>query len=236
MSAPLPLPALAARLASGASRLRRAFDGRAERERLLIGAAVLAISFMVADALWLTPAYARWRAVHQQMSAARHAQATALQEQQRLQSLSQLQAAEAERELALWRGRVREGEAALRQYAAGLVGPERMVPLLERLLAGHGRVRVRGLQSLPKTDLLAAEAAASAPAADARPLPALYRHGVEITLEGSYADLVAYLKDLEAMPERLLWSALRFKVEQHPRALLTLRVHTLSLERHWLEI
>ena len=64
----------------------------------------------------------------------------------------------------------------------------------------------------------------------------MYRHGVELTVEGSYADLLAYVRAIEAMPQRVLWAGMQLKVEQHPKVLLSLRLYTLSLDRSWLEI
>jgi MSHA biogenesis protein MshJ len=55
-------------------------------------------------------------------------------------------------------------------------------------------------------------------------------------LEGGYADLLSYLRALEALPQRVLWGSVNLKVEQHPKSVLTLRVYTISRERHWLEI
>ena len=84
--------------------------------------------------------------------------------------------------------------------------------------------------------------AASAPqAAQATTLPAvpgpgLWRHGIEITLEGSYADLSAYVQNLEALPQRVLRGGMSFQVEAHPKATLTLTLYTLSLDHSWLEI
>ena len=141
-------------------------------------------------------------------------------------------------ELAQLRHRLQDGEAAMHEIEANLVGPDRMLALLEQMLDGHGQLRVREMKSLPRTDLVA-EAASKVPGpAGSAPAerPALYRHGIELTLEGSFADLVRYLEALENMPQRLLWGAMQLKVEQHPKALLTLRVYTLSLDRHWLEI
>ena len=74
----------------------------------------------------------------------------------------------------------------------------------------------------------------SAAANDSR--PSLYRHGVELVLEGGYADLLSYLRAGEALPQRVLWGSVSLKVEQHPKSVLTLRVYTISRERHWLEI
>ena len=76
--------------------------------------------------------------------------------------------------------------------------------------------------------------AAGAAANDSR--PGLYRHGVELVLEGGYADLLSYLRAMEALPQRVLWGSVSLKVAQHPTSVLTLRVYTISRERHWLEI
>ena len=114
------------------------------------------------------------------------------------------------------------------------------------MLPRHGRIKVRELRSLGRTDLLAAAStaaavaqpasAASAPAAVPPGGPALYRHGVELTLEGGWSDLLAYLQALETMPRRVLWGGVSMKVEQYPKVVLTVRLYTLSLDRGWLEI
>ena len=71
---------------------------------------------------------------------------------------------------------------------------------------------------------------AGAPAAGA----ALYKHGVELRLEGDYAALADYLARLENNGQKLLWERVALSAEQHPRLVLTLTVYTLSLERTWL--
>ena len=99
------------------------------------------------------------------------------------------------------------------------------------------------MRSLGRSDLLAlntstaaAVPSAAATAAPAPGAPSLYRHGVELVLEGGFADLHAYLRAMEALPQRVLWGSVSLKVEQHPRSVLTLRVYTISRDRHWLEI
>jgi MSHA biogenesis protein MshJ len=233
--------------------LQRRFDQRAQRERLLLIAAVAALALLLADSLWLGPAQKTFRAARSQQLLAQ----TALQGLQAglepLADQSSRQAQARQSELTGWRQRVRDGEAALRQHEDSLVGPDRMIGLLEHLLARHGEVRVRAMRSLGRSDLLAPTgtadsgvaadpaanpaspaSAAGTAANDAR--PSLYRHGVELVLEGGYADLLSYLRALEALPQRVLWGSVNLKVEQHPKSVLTLRVYTISRERHWLEI
>jgi MSHA biogenesis protein MshJ len=229
------------------------FDARAQRERVLLLAAGLAVVWLAADALWLTPATRAWQQARQARQAAQASTTTLNTDIQRVTEMRRAQTLLSRNELALWRDRVRSGEAALREHETTLVGPERMLPLLQELLTSHGRVRVRAMQSLPREDLLAAATSAATPATAPSPeaasasgpasgpprmaqAPSLYRHGVELTLEGSFADLLAYLQALDALPQRLLWGGMQFKVEKHPDAVLTLRLWTLSLERHFIEI
>jgi MSHA biogenesis protein MshJ len=217
---------------------RQRFDALGRRERLLVITAAVAACVMGADALWLTPAFKAWSAVQKREAALPGVLAKTAAEAQRNAEAAFAQERQLRAELAQLRHRLQDGEAAMREMEANLVGPDRMLALLEQMLDGHGRLRVREMKSLPRADLMA-EAATKVPGpAGSAPAerPALYRHGFELTLEGSFADLVRYLEALENMPQRLLWGAMRLKVEQHPKALLTLRVYTLSLDRHWLEI
>ena len=235
--------------------LQRRFDQCAPRERALLIGAAAAVALMGCDALWLGPAISRQRAAQRQVSEAQVALATL---QTELQTLAQRNAALARQqqgELAQWRQRVRDGDAALRRHEDSLVGPDQMLDLLAQWLAGHGPVRVRAMHSLGRSDLLAATPgtganaapagpSATSPAAAAKPggngavaaPPTLYRHGVELVLEGGFTDLMQTLKALEALPQHVLWGSVNLRVEQHPRSVLTLRVYTISRDRHWLEI
>lgn len=218
--------------------LMRRFDQRNQRERLLLIAAGAAVVLLLADRLWLSPA---WHAYQ----AGRSVQVSARQQSQGLQADIQLlqiqgtaQARQQQVELQQWRQRLRDGDTALRTHEDSLVGPERMRDLLAQLLSRHGDVRLRALRSLGRSDVLgpglAAAPGAAATGADAA--GGLYRHGVELALEGGYADLLGYLKAMEALPQRVLWGAISLKVDQHPRSVLTLRVYTLSRDSAWLEI
>lgn len=242
LAAPADTLAPLALLASRGRALLRQFDQRNQRERLMLITAGAAVVLMLADSLWLAPA---WRAFQAGRTAQASASLQALGLQadiQQLQTQGVAQARQQQAELQQWRQRLRDGDAALRTHEDSLVGPDRMRDLLAQLLARHGDVRLRALRSLGRSDLLAPGLAtnpATAPgpaAAGADATGGLYRHGVELVLEGGYADLLGYLKAMEALPQRVLWGAVSLKVEQHPRSVLTLRVYTLSRDRAWLEI
>jgi MSHA biogenesis protein MshJ len=157
-------------------------------------------------------------------------------------------------------------EDGLRTMQQGLVAPERIVPMLDVILKSNGRLRVMSLKTLAVSGLSepapgesappearlgdAAGATAAAPgaaaiapaagkdgaAAVALPGQLLYRHGVEITVEGAYLDMVNYMNALEAMPTQLFWGKASLEVPQYPRARLTLTLYTLSLDQKWMKL
>jgi MSHA biogenesis protein MshJ len=115
-----------------------------------------------------------------------------------------------------------------------------MAEVLEELIGRNRGVSLVALRNLPAVPLLAAGAGAAAGKGAAGKADAarghVYRHGVELVIEGRYAELLAYMQSLEQLPQKLQFGDLQFRVEQHPRCVLTLRVYTLSLDKRWLEI
>jgi MSHA biogenesis protein MshJ len=147
----------------------------------------------------------------------------------------------------------------LRTMQKGLVPPERIAPLLETILRANGRLKLVSLKTLPVTTLTdgatpvpaasapaapAAPAAAPAPAngAPAAPPPVvkspdlLYRHGVELTVRGSYLDMVDYMHALETLPTQLFWGRAELNADDYPNARLTLTLYTLSLDPKWMKL
>ena len=114
----------------------------------------------------------------------------------------------------------REIAEADREMAArqgSLIAPERLPALLKELLGPGQAVRLESLRLLPGEALRAG-------AGDA----ALYRHGVELALKGSYFDLLRYLEELEKHSSALLWGSVELQVEQYPEVRLRLVIQTLS--------
>ena len=240
--------------------LQRQFDQRSQRERLLLIGAAAAAALLLGDALWLGPALVQYRSANVRYQTAQRAMASLQTDSRTQHDVGSQQARQQQADLVMWRQRVRDGEAQLRSHEDTLVGPDRMVSLLDQLLARNGAVKVRAMRSLGRSDLLGSTLAAEpsktgtsaapnpGPNSAANPAgtgsaqsgqtgnPTLYRHGVELVLEGSFANVLQYLRDVEALPQRVLWGSVSLKVEQHPRCVLTLRAYTISRDRHWLEI
>ena len=113
----------------------------------------------------------------------------------------------------------------------------RSVPVMSvaELIAGSGKAAIATTAATPTTPTAAAAPAssASAPAAKDSRDAWLYRHGVEITVQGSYADMQAYLAALEHLPRRVYWGELKIDAQHWPANTMTVTVYTISLEKTW---
>ena len=150
--------------------------------------------------------------------------------------------------LAALRAETERTSADLRTMQKGLVPPERIAPLLESILRANGRLKLVSLKTLPVTTLNDAAAQPAAPAVSAAPGAAavtppvvkapdlLYRHGVELTVRGSYLDMVDYMHALETLPTQLFWGKAQLDAEEYPNVRLTLTLYTLSLDSKWMKL
>lgn len=119
-----------------------------------------------------------------------------------------------------------------------LMMPNEVAGLLEKLLDRNHRLRLVSLKTLAPESIVAP----SANSEDSKETPRIarhfdiYRHGVELQLEGRYADLQAYLEQLEKLQKRVLWENVEFQVTEHPISRLRVTVYTLSADQAWLTL
>lgn len=221
-------------------RLNARYGALSRRERGLVAAALVLGPLLIGNALLIEPQLAKANALQRSIAnqsatlAEMQAQLTTLQQKMQIDPDAANKAA-----LVSLQAEQKKLDDDLQHYAATLVRPEQMNGLLERLLARHAGLRLISLKTLAPSSVLAEQGkepgkGAAAPAVDKQ--YDLYRHGVEIRLEGNYADLQAYLGQLEQLQQGLLWGQLRYKVRDYPRAEMSLMVYTLSPERAWLAL
>ncbi|HZF18669.1 MAG TPA: type II secretion system protein GspM [Burkholderiales bacterium] len=110
-----------------------------------------------------------------------------------------------------------------------LVTPESMTRMLSEILKRNPDIELVSLRSLPATGLtqLPASGAASG---------SMYRHGIEVTVSGTYFRMLAYLADLERNPARIFWGNLDLQANAYPKVTLKVTLFTLSPEKTWLLI
>jgi MSHA biogenesis protein MshJ len=216
--------------------------GLAERERWLAYGVGLSVLGMVYVLLIGDPLSAR---LSQQQSSWQEAQARELTAANALQDLQQRLAADPNlpyRSALLTASASRE--ALIQQidhYTAELVTPQKMQTVLQELLRKQPQLSVLAMSSFSEPVQLPAVEPLPAPSsATQAPPPAvtLYRHGLELQLEGGYFDLLNYLQAVQASGWQLNWDSLDYQVgEAGPtKARIRLKLYTLSRYAGWVGV
>jgi len=127
------------------------------------------------------------------------------------------------------RGGIADLDRQLGGLTSGLIAPEQMVQVLDQVLDRTKPLRLIALRSLP------AEPLASLVPGEVLPSQ-VFRHGVEIELDGTYLDLVAYLRALDQLQWRFYWQTLELDVTDHPHLRVKLTAYTLGEEEAWIGV
>lgn len=210
-------------------RLSVRFDRLSLRERLLVGLGATALAGFLAYAAFLAPAELA-RTTHASELARKTGELAELAVQaQSLRNQAADPDAAARARIDELRRQAGELDRHLGAIEHELVPPGRVADLLQRLLTPGQGLRVVGLRSLPAAELSEAKAGVQGTGG-------VYKHGVEITLQGSYAGLLDYLHRLEQVPERIYWERVSLRADAYPQSTMTVTVYTLSLDRAWLTV
>lgn len=216
------------------------FDALMMRERVLILIAVVAGSALIIDALAIQPLEASKKRLTLQLAEARQNIKLADAQVSGQAALVDPHAVKRTYRDAL-RQELADIDRSMQGLQRGLVPPERMAKLMEEMLARTSGLRLVSLRTLPAQRFESPGAAAAGKTGDkgTRPAPAdtervIYQHGVEITLQGSYAELHDYLSQLEKLPWQMFWGRITVNTDRYPRLQVTLTVQTLSLNKAWL--
>lgn len=121
------------------------------------------------------------------------------------------------------------------QHTAELVTPQKMQTVLQELLRKQPQLRVVGMASFSEPVELASVEPQTPPASDqVAPAPAvtLYRHGLQLQLEGGYFDLLSYLQAVQASGWQLNWDSLDYQVGEAGPSKATIRLKLYTLSRH----
>lgn len=221
--------------------LSNKIDGMSLRERALIFAAAAFLVVSLVNTLFLDPLLAEQKKMSQRVIQQEEkmkeiqAQINALVQAKQDDESSPLR-----QRISHLKRQIAEGDAYLKDRRDKLVPQEKMAALLEQVLNRNGHLQLIALQTLPVTPLIEANNAkqgeATVIAKTAGQEQQVFKHGVQITVRGSYADLTQYLSSLEHLPARMFWGMAKMNVVQYPVVELTLTLYTLSLDKTWMQV
>ncbi len=206
-------------------------DGMSPRQRGLIFAVAASIVVALISILLIEPQLAKQKVLSRKT----------VQQQSEIKSIqAQLQALAEERKtdpdaanrakLESLRLQLVQIKASLQVRQQQLIPPDKIVALLEEILSRNRQLQLISLRSLPASSVTGEEEQAAAVEKE------FFKHGIEMTVSGSYFDLLDYMAQLEKLPWRMFWGKASLVVETYPVSRMTLTLYTLSLDKAWLVI
>jgi MSHA biogenesis protein MshJ len=236
-------------------RIALKIDALSLRERAIIFAMAALILMVLVNSALLEPQFAKQKKLSQRIKQDQSVM-TGLQTQIQAKMVANEIDPDKANKLLLQekQEQVAQLKSALRDLEKEMVSPDRMSSLLEDILKRNHALRLVSLKTLDVSPLAEQTRAEEKLIDNARSAiksmaqstvkgkaedsvtNTVYKHGVEIVVQGGYLDLVSYLAQLEAMPWQLLWAKAKLDADDYPRSTLTLTLYTLSLDKKWLNL
>jgi MSHA biogenesis protein MshJ len=228
------------------------FEALNKRERWIVSCALLVVVYATINALLISPILARQKTLINEL-AADQSQIQGLNQQinEFAQKIVVDPDAQNKHRIAELQTHLQLLETKLSGLQTTLISPDKMPELLRSLLKKNGKLKLVELKTLPTKGLLDGTSEEKGIGTTTAPLQNIkqantekfneqnspvFKHGVEITIEGRYLDLLEYVSELEKMPWHVLWSKTALNAEHYPDSQLKLTVYTLSLDQTWLSI
>lgn len=233
------------RLPAQVEKLASRFDAMSMRERALVLGASFAALVMIWTLAILDPLAAKRRALdaemislNEQIEAAKSGVAAANASDPTTLALAKEKQLKAKLDLI---------NMHLANQSAGLIAPERMVQVIQDVLRSQRGVRLVSLHNKPVETLAKSPAAAKPKVDDGetdmaeatvpdQPSSGPFVHPVELIVEGSYLDVLAYLQALERLEWRFYWKVLDLETTRYPVNRVRIELSTLSMDKDWIGV
>jgi MSHA biogenesis protein MshJ len=219
------------------------FDMLVVRERMLLFGCCLAGLYLVFDTLFIMPSTKEAARLTEEIVAVQKKVDQIATEKKVFDQVSQRDPdADIKREQLKLQGRLLQLEGGLEDLSLRLVSSERLPEILQSVSQKAEKVQLKSLQTLrPEAIDLAGNNVriksiaqstkdyvrgeeTGAPA----PTEKVYRHAIQIQLEGGYFEVIDFLHELESLEWRFYWESLDYRVVDFPRALIDIQLYTLS--------
>jgi MSHA biogenesis protein MshJ len=217
-------------------------DALTRRERGLILAAVAAILAAVFYVAGIGPALEKSKLLSVRIADQKNQKLVAeVQRTELSKSLNRDPDGALRERIAAKRREIAQIDSQLAGLERSLVPPQSMASVLEQLVGQDRNVRLVRLVNLPATPLVQKEGESTDKAAAAASTPGasggrhVFKHGVQVKVEGSYLDLLAYVARLEKQPWQVYWGKTAMTAD-YPKIQIELTLYTLSLDKAWLVV
>ncbi len=214
--------------------LAQRFDALAKRERVMVFCAVVTLVLGVAFTLAIDPALIRAEDLSSRITGHKRQLVTLALSQQTIRTQLAMDVNVRPRaQVTETVTQLRELESQIKGFHQTLIPARAMAKVMSGILEREGTVRLISLRNIAAEPLSLDGPAKTVGKEESKGL--LYKHGVELVIEGGYFELLGYLASLEKQPWRMLWAETSLSAE-YPKARLRMKLYTLSLDPSWLAV
>ncbi|HXW64392.1 MAG TPA: hypothetical protein VEK74_04870 [Burkholderiaceae bacterium] len=224
-------------------RLQKWWQKRSMRERLAVQVAALVVVATMVDTVALAPTRKEADHVRGELVGAKTEleKIRAAIEEQARQSHTYIEGRKNELQQ-----RRKTAEDVIREAQVDLISPQQMKRQLAAILEKFPQMSIVAMNSLApvplgfatpsKSSATNAAVSAQVPKVPPNVVAGLYQHGLEVTVEGHYLDLIGYLQTLEHAPHRVYWRDLDLAVNDKGMPVTKIGMFTLSRDPTWLSL
>lgn len=227
--------------------MREKIAVKTQRERLIITFLLCAVIYAIANFVIFAPIEKQKSRLDVRMSSVGvEMKKLSAQEKVLASALTNDPNAVKKREIIQLESRVAELDKDLETLSVGLISAEKLPHALRQVLESIGSLKLLGMKTRAparlslqeereQMDILFIESDDSdeslvdelgAENSDV----GIFKHSVEVSVEGKYFDLIRYLQSLEELTWKIYWEALDYEVTRYPKAKILIEVYTLSTE------
>jgi MSHA biogenesis protein MshJ len=123
-------------------------------------------------------------------------------------------------------------EKQLKEKTVNLVQPEDMANIIKDIISATNNLKLQRLMK-GRTVEISSNSHTSKKPIESEKIK-LYKHSMEIVLNGQYTATMKFLTHLEKMEKKFSFDSFDYIVEQYPNAKIKLTVSTLSLQKEWI--
>lgn len=202
------------------------------RQRALLLVALLAVVFLIVDALYFRPQAERRDAVQSQLerTGERLDQLTSS-----LQGMAEQANRNPDEALLARQQRATEQlvrvERELAGIGGGLAQPDRAMSTLRQLLTRRDGARLVELTKLPTENLLGDDSAIDSPIESA-----IFIHRFRLVFDARFEPALDYLELVESLPRGLYLDTMRLDVDEWPTGRVEMLFYSLTLSEGWLGV
>jgi MSHA biogenesis protein MshJ len=200
------------------------FDRLSLRERLLAVAATIVLLVAALNASLLAKLDTRRKTLSVELSSLQGSMASAASAVEAMNNSDATSAALARQQSLQHDLNVVNRQLA--SEAAGMIAPERMAEVIHAMLSRQRGLVLVSLRNLPARKVVEVHNSADQEGP--------YVHPLELVLEGSYLDILAYLQALENMPWHFYWRLLDLQSAKYPVNRVHVELGTVSMATEWI--